>query len=158
MRRVLGYVDGKPQWSDNEPAYGGSSKLGGSLVVGGPGSHELGILAARRNNAKKKAEKAERRSYARCDTWMPVAEAPCGLRRNHRHDHRSTFALALRRKALRIGPRQAPSPLARARATWDNAVVGVSDVLDSATMRDGAASGAYSTGGRVAASTRGVRP
>jgi hypothetical protein len=43
----------------------------------------------------------------------------------------------------------------RARARGYNTVVGVSDV--SATMRDDAASGAYSTGGRVAASTPGVR-
>ena len=104
--RTIGYSDGKPIKVDEGPAYGGSSKLGGSLVVGGPGPVAVQRASQRRNNATRR-RKEERRSYARCDAWMPVAEAPCGLRRAHPHDHRSTFALALRRKALRIGPRVA---------------------------------------------------
>ena len=40
MRRVLGYENGRPIWSENEPAHVPSHSLSGSLVVGGPGPYD----------------------------------------------------------------------------------------------------------------------
>ena len=33
MRTVVGYENGRPVWSENVPAYGGSVKIRGELVV-----------------------------------------------------------------------------------------------------------------------------
>ena len=47
MRRVVGYIDGQPQWSENVPASTGSSRLGGELVSGAHGWVEQGRINAR---------------------------------------------------------------------------------------------------------------
>jgi hypothetical protein len=50
----------KPEdWTTSTPASTGSSRLGGELVVGGPGPWERGRIAERANKAKIAARKAE---------------------------------------------------------------------------------------------------
>jgi hypothetical protein len=49
MRTVLGYVNGKPQWSDNVPANPGASSLKGSLVSGAHGPVEQARINSRRS-------------------------------------------------------------------------------------------------------------
>lgn len=40
MRRILGYIEGRPQWSENVPASPGSSKIGGTIHFGAPGPND----------------------------------------------------------------------------------------------------------------------
>lgn len=57
MRRVIGYKNGRPVWSENVPANPGSSKLGGSLVVAeSQATRERAVKA--RHREKMRAEKA----------------------------------------------------------------------------------------------------
>jgi hypothetical protein len=46
-------------WTESIPASTGSSRLGGELVVGAPGSVERGRVAEREHKAKIAARKAE---------------------------------------------------------------------------------------------------
>lgn len=40
MRKVIGYLDGKAQWSDNVPASPGFIAIRGQLVTGEPGAND----------------------------------------------------------------------------------------------------------------------
>jgi hypothetical protein len=57
MRTILGYVDGKPQWSDNVPSTPGPRPVRGSLVVGEDTQSAQARWTAT-YRAKKRAEKA----------------------------------------------------------------------------------------------------
>ena len=65
MRRILRYIEGRPEWSANEPArarvsgYGTSTSshaltISGTLVVGGPGKIERQRKAEREFKARHK--------------------------------------------------------------------------------------------------------
>jgi hypothetical protein len=60
MRRILGYLNGAPQWSDNVPANPGSFPLGGELIVGASGSWENQRKAEREHAARKREMRARR--------------------------------------------------------------------------------------------------
>jgi len=81
--RTIGYSDGKPIKVDEGPAYGGSPKLGGSLVVGGPGPNDR----ARANEISR--QHVERTKAAREAARQAEEEAqrgPCGLSGRCRHN------------------------------------------------------------------------
>jgi hypothetical protein len=93
MRTVLRYENGRAIWSDNIPASTGSSRLGGQLVVGGPGSVEMGRIQARivRARMERAGEIAAR--------GEPTLDPRCAL--NGRCHHRPcTSARAIRAREL----------------------------------------------------------
>lgn len=57
MRRVIGYIDGKPIYQDLGPSNGSSGpfRTGGALVSGDPGPVERQRIAERTHKAKLKA-------------------------------------------------------------------------------------------------------
>ncbi len=55
MRRIVGYLDNRPVWSENQPSQARLSGVRGSLVTGEPGVVERGRIA--RNAGKRLARK-----------------------------------------------------------------------------------------------------
>jgi hypothetical protein len=67
----------KPEdWTTSTPASTGSSRLGGQLVVGGPGSVEMGRIQSRANNKALRGERLAERIAAHDEVFLASKDHP----------------------------------------------------------------------------------